>query len=69
MIERFFLDRVHAVAARTAIGGQYNLTVMVAAHETQATLAFVQLAITRAHVALHPPVVELVPVAGRDHRR
>ena len=69
MIERFLLDRVHAIAAGAAIGGQHNLTVMVAAHEAQATLAFVQLAVTRAHVALHPPVVELVPVAGRDHRR
>src|SRR5581483_6362032 len=66
MIERFFLDRIDAEAARAAVGGQYDTVVVVRAHETEPALARMQLAIARTDIALDAPVVELVPVFGGD---
>ena len=67
MIQRLFFDRIDAIAAGAAVGGQHNFTVLIGAHKTQAALAFVQLAETRAYVALHAPILKLVPVLGSYH--
>ena len=68
MIERFLFDGINAITTGAAISRQHNLVVMIAAHETQSALTLMQLAIARADITLHAPVVELVPVTGRDHR-
>lgn len=62
MIQGFFLNRVDAVTTRTAIGRQDYLPRFIGANITQPLLAFVQLALTRAQVALYAPIVERVPV-------
>ena len=64
MGERLLLDRVDAEARGAAIGGEDNAIVAPGAHETQAALALVQLAQAGADVALHPPVVEPMPVVA-----
>ena len=64
MVERFFLDRVDAEAGGAAVGGQDHLAAYILAHEAQAALALVQLAVARAQVALDAAVVERVPVAA-----
>jgi len=68
VIERLLFDRIHAIAARTAPGGEYDPVILVGTHETQPALAGVQFAVTRAHVALHAPVGERVPVFRRHDR-
>ncbi len=65
VVERFLFDRVHAVAAGAAPGGQDDLVILVGAHEAQAALPLTQLAVAWADIALHAPVFQLVPVAGR----
>ena len=69
MVERLLLDRVDAEAAGAAVREELDAAVFAAAHETQAALAFVQLARARTHVALHAAIVERVPVAGVDDGR
>jgi len=64
MIEWLFLDRIDAEAARAAVGGQDDLVIASAAHETQAALAVTQFAKTRAQVALQSTIVESVPVTA-----
>lgn len=64
MIERFFLDRIDAKSGRTPIGGQHNLLVLPGAHKAQAALAFVQLAIAWADIALDAAIRQSMPVAG-----
>src|SRR5262249_49030566 len=44
---------------------EQDLVVLARAHEAQAALAFVQLAIARAQVALDAPVLQSMPVAAR----
>src|SRR5262245_15003088 len=66
MIERLLLDRIDAEPGRTAIGFEHDLVVLARAHEAQPALAFAQPAMARADVALHAPVREHLPVAGRN---
>src|SRR5256886_14191425 len=68
MVERFFLDRVDAKAARAAVAEQLDTPCLRATHEAQASLPITQLAGSRAHVALHTAVVQRVPVARVDDR-
>jgi hypothetical protein len=65
MIEGLFLDRVDAIAARAAIGGQHDLILGPRTHETQPALAIVELAQPRTHIAPDAAIVERVPVAAR----
>jgi hypothetical protein len=37
---------------------------MPGSHKAQAPLTFVELAVTRAKIALHPAIIQSVPVAG-----
>ena len=64
MRQRFFLDWVDAKTRRAAIGGEDHLTALHLAHEAGAALAFVQLAVARAQVALDAAIVEFVPPAA-----
>ena len=68
MVERLFLDRVDAITARPAVSGEHDLLILAGAHEAEAPLPFVQLAITRTHVALHAAVVERMPIPPGDNR-
>src|SRR5438105_4996270 len=68
MVERFFLDRVDAKAARAAVAEQLDTSCLRATHEAQASLPIAQLAGSRAYVALHTAVVQRVPVARVDDR-
>src|SRR5436853_5311354 len=68
MVERFFLDRVDAKAARAAVAEQLDTPCLRATYEAQASLPITQLAGARAHVALHPAVAERVPVARVNDR-
>jgi AmmeMemoRadiSam system protein B len=65
MIQRLLFNRIDAEAAGAAVGIKFDLAAFDAAHETQAALAFVHAAFTRADVALNAAVLESVPVLGR----
>src|SRR5262249_5655661 len=65
VIERLLLDRIDAKAGGAAIRGEQDLVVLARAHEAEAALAFVQLAIARAQVALEAAVLQSMPVAAR----
>jgi hypothetical protein len=69
MVERLLLDGVHAEAARASIGIKLYAVAVAPTHETQPTLALVQPAVARAHVALHATVLEPPPVARRSGRK
>ncbi len=63
MVERLFLDRVDAEAARTAIGEEFDTTGFGAANEAKSSLAVVHTTSPRTDVALHATVRQGVPVA------
>src|SRR5207248_9985 len=66
--ERLLLDRVDAETRGAPVGGEHHLVVLSRAHEAEAALPFVELAVARAEVALNAAVVELVPpLAGGAH--
>ena len=65
MVERFLLNRINAESTGTTVGGQDDLVVLTGADKTDATLAFLQLAVPWARIALHPPIRQLVPVFRR----
>ena len=69
VVERLLLDRVDAEPARPTVGGEHDLVTLAGAHEAQTPLALVQLARSRAHVALDPPVVQAGPPTGGEGRR
>jgi hypothetical protein len=56
VIERFLFDRIDAEAAGSAISGQNDLVFAASAHEAEAALALVELAVTRTKIALNAPV-------------
>jgi hypothetical protein len=57
VIKRLLSDRVDAKAGRATIGGERHLVALPSAHEAEATLTFMQLAIAWADVALDPAVL------------
>ena len=63
MMERLFLDGVDTIAAGATIGGQHNAAILTGANETQALLAFMELAETGAQITLNPPILQQVPKA------
>ena len=67
VIERLFLDRVDAKAARATVRGQDDLAVEATPHETQAALSLSQLTKAGTEIALNPVVIQAVPIASRDH--
>ena len=69
MIERLLFDRIDAVAARAAVGGQHDLVVLAGADKAEAALPLVQLAVAGTNVALHAAVFQPVPVFGRNDGR
>ena len=69
VVERLLLHRVDAEPGRPAVAGQHDLVGHPAPDEAQPALPLVQLAGARAHIALHPTVIEAVPVARRNVRR
>src|SRR6516165_6670390 len=66
MIERLFLYGIDAEPTRAAIAEELDPPGFRASHETQPTLPIAQLAGPRTHIALHPPIVQRVPVRGFD---
>jgi hypothetical protein len=64
MIQRLFLNRVHAETAGSPIGRQDDLILPAFAHETEALLPLLEFAEPRTEVALDPAVIQLVPVLG-----
>ncbi len=56
LVERLFLHRIDAESGGAAIGGEHHGVAVSLAHEAGAALAFVQPAIARAEIALHPAV-------------
>ena len=69
MVQGLLLDRINTKTAGTPVGGQNDLITSTGPHKTQAALAIVKFAITRAKIALHPAIVEGVPVAPGKGRR
>jgi hypothetical protein len=65
MIEGFFLDRVHAESARTAIGRQDNRIILASPNETETTLAIMKAAEAGTHIASNAAIIEEGPVMGR----
>src|SRR5262249_42740559 len=68
VIERLLLDGIDAKATGAAVRGQHDLSVLASPYEAEAALAFVELAKTRAQVALGAPVLQPAPVACRNDR-
>jgi hypothetical protein len=66
MVEGFFLDGIDAEAAGATEAGHHHLAALVGTHETHAPLTFMQLAEPRTQIALHPAILQPVPVAGID---
>src|SRR3989442_10401426 len=65
MVEGLLLDRIHAEAARAAVGRQDDLAVFAGAHETHPPLPLLELAEAGAHLALHAQVLHSVAALGR----
>ncbi len=65
MVEWLLLDWIDAEAGGAAIGCQYHLMTDVLADKARAALAFVQLAVAWAQVALYPLAFDGVPPASR----
>ena len=65
MVQRLLFDWIDTETGRTSPGLEHDLAVFGGAHETQTTLALMQLAFTRADVAAHAPIVEARPMARR----
>src|SRR5262249_51451260 len=63
VVEGLLLDRVEAEAGRSPVGGQRDLVVLAGAHEAEAPLALVQLAVARTDVTLDAAVRQRVPMA------
>src|SRR6185295_14646848 len=61
LVERLLLHRVDAEPRGAAVGGEVHLAAFHLAHETETALAFVQLAVARAQVALDATVRKRVP--------
>jgi hypothetical protein len=64
MIQRLFLNRIHAETAGAPVRGQDDPILPAFAHEAQALLPFLKGAKPRTEVALDPAVIQLVPVLG-----
>ena len=56
MAERLLLYGIDAEPGGTAVGGEHDLVILPRAHETHAALPFVQLAKSRAEIALYTAV-------------
>src|SRR6516162_5126196 len=69
VVERLLLDRIDAEPARASVACELHLVVDPAADEAESALALVKFAGAGTYVALDPPVVEAVPVFGRDGER
>lgn len=67
MVQWFFLDGIDAKTTRTAVGRQDDLVVFPSAYKAHSSLTFVKLACAWADVALHPAVLEPVPVFGSHY--
>ena len=65
MVERFFFDGVDAEAGGASVGGELHGAIDHLADKTGAALAFMQLAVARAKVALDAAIRQGVPPAGR----
>jgi hypothetical protein len=65
MVERLFFDGVDAEAGGAAVGGELHGAIDHLADKAGAALAFVQLAVARAEVALDAAIGQSVPPAGR----
>ena len=65
VIEWFLLDWIDAKTRRAPVGRKYDLTAVARSDEAQAALALVQLAITRADIALDATVLQSVPITPR----
>ncbi len=66
MIKGFFFDGIDAVAAGPPVGGKYDLIVLIGADKAEATLAFAEFTKPWANVALNAPVLQSLPIFGRD---
>ena len=64
MIQRFFLDRVNAETAATAISREHDLTADAPANKTKTALALIELAKARAQAALDASIRQRRPPAS-----
>lgn len=62
MVQRLFLNRVDAIAAGPAIGGQDDFAVLVCTDKTQALLTFMQPAGSWTYIALYTAILQYMPV-------
>ncbi len=68
VVERLLLYRIDAEAAGAAVGREDDLLVLAHADEAHAALTLPQPTEPRTEIALHPSVLELVPILGRYDR-
>ena len=68
VIEGFLLDGIHTVAAGATERREHDLIILARPDEAETSLSLPEPTMARAHIALDLPVVEDLPVAGRDDR-
>jgi hypothetical protein len=64
MIQRLFLNRVHAEAAGSPVRSQDDLILPPFAHEAQTLLPLLELAKPLAEITLNAAVIQPVPILG-----
>jgi hypothetical protein len=64
MIQRLFLDRVHAEAAGSPVRGQDDPILPTFAHVAQTLLPLLERAKPRTEIALDAAVIQPVPILG-----
>ena len=64
MVQRLLLDRVDAEARGAAIGGEQDFVALARAHEAEAALAVMELAVSGTEVALDAAVGKPMPNSG-----
>src|SRR5262249_44406764 len=62
VVQRLLLDGIDAEAAGAPPGGEDDRVVLAGAHEAQPALTLVQAAGAGTDIALHPPIVQPLPV-------
>jgi hypothetical protein len=68
VVQRLLLDRIHAESTGATVGGEHDRVVLAHPDKAHPALPLPQMAVAGAQVALDAPVVEFVPVFGRNDR-
>jgi hypothetical protein len=69
MIERLFLDRIHGNGRRPAVAKLRETPTFILADEAETSLAFADVTMSRAEIAVQPTVGHCFPPTGFVNKR